>query len=449
MRRQIRSLSLPIIMESIFALSGNLVFIAILGRIDQVGLDSITHVAAQGMATVVTGIIWWLLKGVGIGSTIKVAQAYGAGSGHLIKEFGIQTLLFNIFLGLVCSVTLYSAADLFIRLYNPAAATGALAVRYIRIACIGFPFLGIMHTATGVLQGVGNTKTPMIMSAILNLVFILAGIPFIFGYIGQPLGVVGSAIALVIGQVITASIGLFALFNPRGPLAMEGHEERAYFFKPRPQEMLSIASVGLPTGLENVFWQFSAMVIGRLMLGYGELAYAANQIGVQAESIANMPAASFGIVTVTLCGRAIGAEDKKLGQDYLKQILRIASFVVSFGMVLLIAFPNQLLRPLSPHEEVIALAAIYCRIMGAVLPFSTAVQVYQGALKSSGLHRIPMYVALGGIWLVRVPLSVLAASFPQSTIVWLWVIVFLDNFSRFVATMLVYRKKSVFAETLN
>lgn len=70
------------------------------------------------------------------------------------------------------------------------------------------------------------------------------------------------------------------------------------------------------------------MIIGRIMLGYGELAYAVpTKSAVQAESIANMPALqSFGIVTVTLCGRAIGARDKELGRNYIKQILQTAFF---------------------------------------------------------------------------------------------------------------------------
>lgn len=445
MRRQIKRLSVPIIIESIFALSGNLVFIALLGRIDGVGLDSITHVAAHGMATVVTGIIWWLLKGVGIGATIRVSQNYGAGFTQRIKEVGIQTLVLNFILGIICAIGMYLIAPLFISLYNPAPATGSLAVDYIRVACLGFPFLGIMHTATGVLQGVGNTKTPMLFSGLLNIIFVLAGIPFIFGYIGSPLGVVGSAIALVIGQIATASAGLYALFNAKGPLALERGDKLDYYFKPKPLEMWDIARVGVPTGIENIFWQFSAMLIGRIMLGYGELAYAANQIGVQAEAIANMPASSFGIVTVTLCGRAIGARDKELGQNYIKEIRKTSLVVVAFGMVLLILLPMQLLRPLSPNQEVVSLAAVYLRLMGLVLPFNTLMQINQGALKSSGFANIPMFTAMAGLWLVRVPFSYWSSLIANSTIVWLWVVVFFDIFVRFIITLFAYRKKSVFA----
>lgn len=57
-----------------------------------------------------------------------------------------------------------------------------------------------------------------------------------------------------------------------------------------------------------------------------------------------------------------------------------------------------------------------------------------------------MYIALGGIWLVLGPLFYLGPKIPNSTIVW-WVARLYDIYSpRFIATMLAYRKKSIFVE---
>ena len=79
-RREIRWMVLPIIIESIFALSGNLVFIAFLGRIDSVGLSSITHVAAYGLAVIVTLIVWNLLKGISIGARLVSRKPMAPGT---------------------------------------------------------------------------------------------------------------------------------------------------------------------------------------------------------------------------------------------------------------------------------------------------------------------------------------------------------------------------------
>ncbi len=440
-RKQILWLAIPIVFESIFALSGNVIFIALLSRIDSVGLDSIGHLAVNGMATIITGIVWWILKGMGIGATVRIAQAYGANDYDRINRISIQSLELQIFLGLLCSVSLYFLAGPLISFYSPEAESLQLAIRYIRICCLGFPFLGLTHAATGILQGLGDTKTPMKFSAILNLVFIVTGVPLIFGWLGEPLGVIGSAYALILGQMATACFGLYALFGSRKVVYIS-RENKNYI--PDPKLMFSVASIGIPTSLENIFWQLSAMVIGRIMLGYGELSYAANQIGLKAEEIALMPASSFGIVTVTLCGRAIGANNKLLGKTYIREIKKSSTSVVLFGAILLVVFPKQLLRILSNNSEIIELAAVYLRFMGLSLPLTVLSQIYMGALKSAGMAKIPLFVAMTGIWLIRVPLSFLAASFEQSTIIWLWVVVLIDLIVRFFATFIIYRRKQIF-----
>jgi len=443
-RREIRWMVLPIIIESIFALSGNLVFIAFLGRIDSVGLSSITHVAAYGLAVIVTLIVWNLLKGISIGATIGIAQAYGAGDYDKIQRIGWQTYELLFVLGGICSVLLFVFAEPIVAFYDPDTETMRLGVEYIRICCFGFPFLGLMHSSTGVLQGIGNTKSPMKFSGILNVVYILVGLPLIFGWIGPAIGVIGSAYALVVGQIITASFGLWTLFGKRG-LLRRGIKDKKYL--PRPRLMLQILKLGLPTSMENIFWLLAAMVIGRVMLGYGELQYAANQIGLQTEAIATLPATSFGIVAMTLCGRAIGARNRELGEAYVSEIKKSAYPVIAVGCAVLLLLPVPFLMLMTSNAEVISLSTIYLRLVGGCLPALALAQIYMGALKSAGRTRTPMLVALGGIWCIRVPLSILAGTIAESTIVWLWVIMAIDLLARFVVSWWLFRRARIF-ETL-
>ncbi|HHU12440.1 MAG TPA: MATE family efflux transporter [Clostridiaceae bacterium] len=440
-RREIRWLVLPIMAESIFALSGNLIFIAFLSRIDGVGLSSLTHVAAYGLSVIITGLVWNLLKGISIGATISLSQAVGAGERDRILQTGMQTVGLLFVLGCLSSILVYIFAEPIVLFYRPDAETLAISVRYIRICCFGFPFLGLMHASTGIMQGTGNTKVPMKFSAILNLVFIVVGVPLIFGWFGDPIGVVGSGFALVTGQVVTAAAGMLTLFGKRGLLrpAFKTAAARVSF-----KTIFTVLKLGLPTSLENIFWLLAAMVIGRVMLGFGDVQYAANQIGLQTESIATLPATSFGIVAMTLCGRAIGAKKRELGEAYLAEIKKSVYPVIAAGALLLLLIPGFLLSLMSNNGEVVSLASIYLRIMGACLPAISLSQVYLGALKSGGHTRTPMLIALAGLWCIRVPLSILAASIAGSTIVWLWYVVAIDLVARFAASVIVFRKTRLF-----
>lgn len=441
LRREIRWMVFPIVVESIFALSGNLIFLAFLGRVDSVGLPSITHVAASGIATIITGIVWNLLKGISIGSTIRIAQAYGAGDRERISRTGWQTVELLFSLGFVCSFLFYYFAEVIVGFYQPDAETLRLSVQYIRICCFGFPFLGLMHASTGILQGVGNTRSPMVFSGILNVIFVIVGLPLIFGWFGRPLGVTGSGYSLVVGQIVTASAGMWTLFGPKG-LLRSGHAEKHYL--PHVETIGSVIKLGLPTSMESIFWLLAAMVIGRVMLGFGELQYAANQIGLQTEAIATLPANSFGVVTMTLVGRAIGSRNRDLGKAYVDEIRKSAIPVIGAGLVILLIFPTLFLSLMNSNREVINLAAVYLRLVGLCLPAMSLSQIYLGGLKSAGKTRIPMLLALGGIWLIRVPLSIWFGHIAGATIIWLWYAMTLDLVVRFLVSWLLFHRAKIF-----
>ena len=77
-------------------------------------------------------------------------------------------------------------------------------------------------------------------------------------------------------------------------------------FKLKPDEAKMILKLGLPTSFETSFWQAASIFLTRAILTYGELAYSAYQLGLQAESISYMPATGFGVAATTfywVCSR--------------------------------------------------------------------------------------------------------------------------------------------------
>ncbi len=78
-----------------------------------------------------------------------------------------------------------------------------------RIIVWGFPFLVIMSLVTAAFQGYGNTKTPMYIAGVVNIVNIVCGYVLIFGIgDGKGMGIKGAAAAMVIAQAVGASVGM-------------------------------------------------------------------------------------------------------------------------------------------------------------------------------------------------------------------------------------------------
>lgn len=437
----ILALIVPIIVENVLGMLANFINSAMLGHVDIVGLMPDFEVSVQGLAASVTGIFWNLFKGISIGATIMVAQADGRGDRERMHEIARQTIFSLFLVGLVSGAFLFVFAENFIGFFDsndPEVVKAA--TNYLRIAAFGFPFLGVQHAVTGALQGQGDMRTPMWITTAFNAINLLTIGILIYGPIDTPFrSALGAALALVVGQAVAAGIGLTYMVKRKGLLQ---HEDGRLIRLTRPIQK-DLYRLGIPTSLESIFWQLSAIVLGRVILQLGNTAYAANQLGLQAEALSEMPALGFGVAATTLTGRALGAQDSKLGKGYIRELMKGAGFVITFGMIILLVFPQQLMSLLTSDPEIIRLGSTYLRIMGLIQIPQNLQRVYTGALKGAGDANKPMIIAGIGLWGIRVPFSLIAYYVFDASIVVIWSIVAFDQTLRFILSYIFYRHKKI------
>jgi putative MATE family efflux protein len=439
-RKSIYAMIFPIIIENILQMVVNIVSMGMIGRI------SVSAISAQGVCATLTGITWSIFKGISVGTTVLAAKAYGSKNNDRLRTVIQQSLLSLTVLSIIIQQILFwNAESILTIIFNPNAEILGMAVQYLKVCSFGFPFVAIMLCVTGSLQGMGNAKTPMLIALIMNVVNIILSQILIFGRFGVPaMGLSGAALAIIISQGVGALCGLTVLFGRMGVLQGIGIKA---FFKPNFGTVKEIYTIGIPSGLETAFWQLSSIVLGRVFLSLGEISYAANQLGLQAESISEMPALGFGIAATAFTGQALGAGDLDLGKRYLKEIRKGALLVISFGMMILLIFPKTAMSLLTDNQEVIELGAIYLRIMGLIQIPQNLQRIYTGALKGAGYTRIPMMVAGIGIWGVRIPLALLLTQYFHLGIIAVWIIVAIDQTFRFALSYILYNRKKVFDET--
>jgi putative MATE family efflux protein len=214
------------------------------------------------------------------------------------------------------------------------------------------------------------------------------------------------------------------------------------------KEIASIYKVGMPTAFESIFWQLAAIIITKAVLTYGEVAFAAYQLGLQAESISYMPAAGFGVAATTFIGQTLGSGEKELGKKYLKQLVIGTSVITVFTGGVLMFFPKQVMRILTDDAEVIRIGIQYLVVMGLVQIPQNIAGVLNGALRGAGFTRVPMIVAGAGLWCIRVPFSLLAAYVFKMDVRAIWVIIGIDMALRFVLSLAIYKNKDIYNKEL-
>jgi len=439
-RKKILTMILPITVESILQMTAGFVSMAMIGRIDAIAIS------ALGISLRITQIIWALFRGVTTGASVFVAQAYGANNLKKLREVIQQTLLSSIILVLFLQQIVYWKAETILSIFNPEPILMENAVIYLRTVSWGLPFLAIMLVVAGVSQGMGNAKTPMKIALIMNFINVIFSFILIFGNLGLPaLGLKGAAISTVLAQIISAGIGLYVLFNKDGVL---GSLYNKNFFKINIKQVLAIYRVGTPTALESIFWQLSAIILTRVILSFGQVAMAAYQLGLQAESISYMPAAGFGIAATAFIGQALGAKDKELGKSYFKELIKGTLLITAFCASLLIFFPGVVMRLLTDDNDVIKLGSVYLVLMGLVQIPQNLSGVLNGALRGAGFTRVPMIVAGTGLWVIRIPLALILTYYFKFDVVAIWVVMGVDLIFRFILSLILYKSKDIYSQEL-
>lgn len=443
-KRDIYQIIIPMILENILQISANLVITAMVGRL------LANDISAQGICIRITDTLWCFYKGVAIGATVLIARAYGAGRHQDCRKIAEQTILTEMIIVFVFQVVLYFKAPLFLSFFSKDPQILSLAEGYMKTIIFEFPFVVITTVVTASFQGYGNTKIPMYIAVLMNGVNIVCGYCFIFGAFGIPgMGIKGAATALLTAQAVGAGTGLYLLYKKKGGLFRKVPSEHRFFSFDK-KCIYEIYTTGIPAALETVFWQVSAIILSKVILFYGNQAFAAYQLGIQAEEITEMPAIGFSTASTTLAARAIGMQDEELRKVYFKEQLKVGVFISSITSVLLIFLPRFFMTLMTDKSELQAIGVVYVFVMGFIQIPQNLSRIYNGTIRAMGYKNAPMLVAGFGIWIVRIPLCMLAAYVLRLPLIIIWIIIAMDQVSRFLLSVgLHYRINKKCEQTMN
>jgi len=435
--RDIFRLILPAVFENILQIMASMVATAMVGRL------AADDISAQGISNRLVQIAWALFRGLSTGATVIVGYYYGQGRLDKCRRAIEQAYLALVPTSLIMAVIMFTFSHELLSLFTNDQLLIAKAESYLRIAVWMAPFSAVMLMNTAAFNGRGDTKTPMYIAVFYNIINMIACYIFIYGGFGMPaLNINGAAVASIISNVFGCSAGLFMLYRRRGLYCDAPRTEP--FFKFDFSGLKRLVTTGLPASGENLLWQFSAIVLSRAILTYGSNYYAAYQLGMQTEMFFDAPSMGFVVASTALCSYAIGKKDKDLFQLYFRQMRKFSFWISAVITVALLSGSSLVMGLLTDKPEIQAIGIGYIMIMGfAQIPQGLS-KVYNGAIRSAGYPKFPMYNSFIGIWLVRVPVSLLAAYVFKVDIMWVWVAISLDQIVRISSSMIFFKRKKIF-----
>lgn len=371
-----------------------------------------TALAAMSVGRSSTMFLMAVFMGLGVGITAYVSRLTGAGEHEKARSYATIGVLSGGVLGAIMMAIglLIGPAPAHLMVTSQGGgvspADAYLARQYVwdimRIMFVSLGGIGMQVAAVSVFNSLGRTTYPMWLLIMNNVTNLIGNYLLIPRY-----KVAGSAASTAITIFVAAVVAIIVLTRD-GTLNWDWE----YIQQPfrRAWDMLKI---GLPVTIQQGLRSFSMIAVIKLItfLPNSVVGQSALQVGLQAESLAFMPAFAFSIAAATLVGQNLGARNPQQARTSAIYCL-IGSQLVMWSIgTLLFLYPAWFVRLFIGHAvpEVVEPAANFLRILALCLPGLGAGMTIMGVLRGSGDTLITALISLVAMWGIRLPLAALLA----------------------------------------
>jgi putative MATE family efflux protein len=399
--RAVVRLALPVVAANLLQTLVNVVDVFMAGRLGPL------EVAAVGLANSVRLLILVVTMAVTAGAMALAAQARGGRDEEGLADVTRQTLILSVLLALGLTVVGVLVARPVLVFLNGGG--DALVVdagsRYLEILFLGTVLVVGQMALTSLMQGAGDTVTPLAIAVVTNVANVAFNWLFMFGpgpfpALGVPGAAVGTlaarglALALLIAVIVA---GRNVIRWPRGAWRLD------------PGRARDLLTIGLPSGLQSLAYSAAGLLVVRAVTATpsGSYGAAALAIGLQVEGFAFMPGVALSVAATSLVGQALGAWQLERAWRAGHASLALAAVLMGTVGLALVVFAEPLVRLFDPsaHPIVLADGAAYLRVNGAVQPILAVFMVLNGALRGAGDTRPGLIGTIVGRWGVVVPMA--------------------------------------------
>jgi len=408
-RFEVWALAWPVILsfglDSILSLSSMLM----VGRL---GADA---VGAVGLATQILGAVRAGIAAVGTGTVALVARYVGANDRDSAEEVLQQSVTFGVLVSTIIAIPVIVFAHPLMDVFQVKGEMAEMGARYLQVVMLSEPFQGIFLMCASALRGAGDTRTPLWIGGIIDLLAIFLNYVLIFGKLGCPaLGVDGAAVATLLAIAFGGVLFFYAL-------SIEGMVLNFRWKGLWPDFGLGrrILSVGNPAAIEQLLIQFGFVAYVGFVARFGAKEIAAYFIGVRILALSFLPGFGFSSASATLVGQGLGAGDPKFSRKAGWESTGMAMVMMTAMGLLFIVFAHQIAALFIDDKQVIEYTVQFMYALAAAQPLMAIDWTITGALRGAGDSRFPLYGSLAGFYGMRLFLTILIW-YHGGNIIWIW-----------------------------
>ena len=327
------SMALPAMVSMIINALYNIVDSIFVAQYSQSALAAVSLVFPLQTLVVAIGV------GTGVGVNSLIARRLGEKRqlhANSAAEHGIALALIG---GIVFLVLGFGLSGVFVNAFGAAEDVSVQAVQYSHIAVGLSIFVMISMMCEKVQQSTGNMIIPMMQGLTGAIINIILDPQMIFGIGPFPeMGVVGAALATVIGQIFGMLIGLWGVFKHQKVLKLNMRS-----FKWRLQTVKDIYRVGLPGIVMQSIASVMTAGLNGILIGFSQTAVNVLAVYFKLQTFVFMPVFGLNQGALPVMGYNYGARNKHRLFGAYRIALVTAVIIMLIGFVLFQLIPEPML----------------------------------------------------------------------------------------------------------
>lgn len=381
--------ALPIMAMNILQLLFNTADMVVVGRFS--GSKALAAVGATGS---LINLIVNLFMGLSVGTSVIVAQDYGAGKPSDVSRSVHTSIAISIIGGIIVMVLGITLCEPLLKMMGTPEDIINLSVLYMRIYFISMPASMVYNFCAAILRAVGDSRRPMYYLVVTGGLHVMLNLFFV---IVLRMSVAGVASATVISEYLSVMLIIICLSRSDGAIR----------FIPRKicidrKKLKSIVRIGLPAGLQGLLFSISNVLIQSAINSFGSTMVAASSAAGNVESYIGTTMNAYYNAAIAFTGQNVGA--KKYNRiDTVAKVctaLIFATWIVLGGATLF--FGRSLLGIYTSDPEVVELGMLRMNIMMIAYFTCGTMNVYPGLTRGMGYSILPMLCTLVGACLMRI-----------------------------------------------
>ncbi|KPU26632.1 hypothetical protein TR13x_09060 [Caloranaerobacter sp. TR13] len=363
----------------------------------------VNEAAAAGIGTSIIGVIIVVTQLIATGTIALISRKTGEKDEKGVLEVTGQALILSVTVGILISALSFSLSTSIIKLFGLEAQVAKNSINYLKIVSLSIPFVFFNLTGRAILQAKGDTKTPMLIFGLMNLINIILDPILIYGlfyfpkfmFVGAPLA---TAISNVFASVLMFKTILRKIFN---------NELKKYLqvLSIRISLIGKILKIGSYSALQAIARPITGLVMYKIANYSGTKAVAAFTIGGRMFNLVFIFLAGLNLSISVLIGQNLGKQDIKAAETIVKDGIKLALINMIIFSLPYFVLAKYLMFIFTKDIQVINIGVNYLRIVYIGVIFVIYPVVYGGAFVGAGDTAPPMIASLLANLCFKLPMA--------------------------------------------